>query len=333
MSLRADTTWTNATGNRLWADSLNWNNGVPTSTDTAYLLATGSIMLPSNATAGLVRQSVFAPSSPVQLQAGHLSTNFVDGTFNTGTITIASAVGALTDALNLRDVVVTGTIGDGLGGGMFDVVGMNTELQGASTTHGEAVLGFATLSAGGSVASANRVVFTGNGNINVQNGFAALDRLPDNGTIQLYNPVVSIASSSSAAASDSAGTIALEEGRPVIQFLSSIRTVAINAQSLSQNPGTTFQFFKNGSNALRFATSPTGPNGAAATDRDVLGYGYDFANEGGVFRANFLTYDTGADAGNPLDDPGLRQLTAAEVLGKHRGRRECSIVGREHAKL
>jgi hypothetical protein len=215
--------------------------------------------------------------------------------------------------LDLNRVTVSGAIGDGAGGGAFDFIARNSILRGSSTAHGQAVLGFATLDFGGSVASAGEVVLAGNTNLTVRNGFTAVDRLPDSGTLRFANDVFSINLATSTATSESVGAMSLEAGRLAMQFSGATGgSFLFSSQSWSRNLGTAFLLFRNDRGTLRFANSPTGPNGAAPTDRDVLSYGYDFLDDAGAFRASFLTYDAGADPSSIGDDPGLRAISLSE---------------------
>src|SRR5262245_47943863 len=77
----ADTTWTNASGDRQWSNPSNWSAGVPTATDVATLQANGTIALPvgTAALAGSVVQGFAFPPGSIELTGGRLVTNSVRG--------------------------------------------------------------------------------------------------------------------------------------------------------------------------------------------------------------------------------------------------------------
>jgi hypothetical protein len=289
----AFTTWTNATGNRLWVDPANWNGGVPTAADVVILQATGSITLPSDGSA-VARElqpsfSVFPPAT-FTFAGGRLNTTHVNNFFPNVNVQLGD-VGSPADALAMRNTVVNGTIGDGTaGGGSFDVVALTSRLRGGSTTHGQVALSFSTIEAAGSVASAGDVIWTGGSTLSIASGFESVNRLPDSGQLRLYNAQFHVISTANAPVSETTGTIALDAGEQVIWLTSPAGgAYEITSTALARDPGAVLFLIRSDTSRLRFVNSPTGPNGAAATDRAVLGYGYAYVSDGTTQRPSFLT--------------------------------------------
>ena len=310
------TTWTNATGNRLWVDPANWSGGVPTAADVAVLRATGSITLPTDGSAvARELQPSFSVISPATFEfvGGRLNTTHVNN-FSPNFNILLGDVGSPADALAMRNTVVNGTIGDGsAGGGSFDVIAITSHLRGGSTTQGEAAISFSTIEAAGSVASANNVIWAGDATLSISSGFTNVNRLPDTGRLRLHNANFHVISTANAPVSEAIGTVSLDAGRQVIWLTSPAGgAYDLTSTALARDPGAVLFLIRSDTSRLRFVNSPTGPNGALPTDRAVLGYGYAYVSDGTTQRPSFVTYDAGADPSTIEDDPGLRGLAWSE---------------------
>ncbi len=247
--------------------------------------------------------------------SGRLETRFVSTFF--GQFTISSDLGAAGPFLSLSGPTITGTIGDGTGGGSFDVLAVRTVLRGPSTHNQESLLSLGSiLEEAGSVAASSRVVGVTTLTINASVAHPLINRLPDAGELRFVASNFTFNSSLVSNTAESTGPIVIDEGASDVQFIGAAGgSLVLTGQSLARAPGGVMNLNANTTAHLRFVQTPTPGGGPAITDRAIVGWGVGPVSDGADTRQSFLTYDTGVNPGDPSDDPGLRPLVLATEYG------------------
>jgi fibronectin-binding autotransporter adhesin len=306
-ALAVVTTWTDGANNGLWNDPGNWSSGTPTATDVATIPIGGTLTLsatPPATVSGLLRSTM----SAVTLSGGRLLADQINGGFGAPFI-INSDLSPNGNSLIVLLSTVGGTIGDGSGGGNFDVTLSTAVLRNVATHTGSTALASATLTLGGAVASSSGVTVSGDSAILADpTNFPMVNRLPDAGPLQLNGANFTFDGGATGTTAESTGTLALRATNSLKLLGPASGSLVLTSAALTHETSTVLNLVTSPTARLRFVQSPTAPAGPSPTERDVIGFGVGTVSDGAGARYTFLTYDKGADGNDINDDPGLRPL-------------------------
>lgn len=286
------TRWTGAAGNGLWGDPANWTEGVPTAATPADFFTTSvSVDL-----GGVARPAASVGGSNVTLNNGTLVTaDVVAANLN---VALRPPVGS--GAIRVRGAV-TGTIGDGAGGGDFSLTLRGTLAAPATHTR-ETILNNVTVTPDGALRNSSQFIVSYGSLLIEDSSIGATNKLNDSAPLRLNAATFSYNGASTIGVStERVGTLAIEQGASLVTLSAATTLVSTD---LTRNAFGTLESDVSpiDGRSIQFLTAPRSGILPWATSR------------GGNTRT-FLTYDRGTDQSNPADDVGLRPLSLSEYIG------------------
>ena len=292
------TSWRLGAPNDQWSDPANWTNGVPGPNDDAFLTA-AFMPIDLGAQTRAVRRlnAVAVPLTNGRIDARLL--NGADANFvalsSSGALEVRGAIGA--------------TLGDGAGGGDFDVFGSSLGgspivLRGINTYVGTTeLLWSATLDGALTGTSRISVPFS---TLNVSVNAAADNQLSDSAVLRLERGTVAFASS--VARVESFGPLELGPRESLVRMTGpGAGSYVASASSLNWSPGGMLRIDLGANARLVVRDAPLPLPSGNLTDRPILPWAYALTPT----QPSFLTYDHGPDVSDPADDGGLRPLDLA----------------------
>lgn len=297
------TTWTNATGNRLWVDPGNWNNGLPQSTGRAVLVGPAVPIDLGGATRTI--SQLEANADGFSINNGTLAALVVQGApqdLSAATFTANATLVASGTLLTVQRPTFGGRVfvNGGIGPGAFDLRSIFEVTLASPAQHaGETtVLGEMTIdgSAGGAITGSSRIDLQGAGTILLNapaaGGGAPQGMLGDAIPIRMTRAGLSLRNPGGGAVAETVGPIEL-------WYAQSDFAVEANAElgvaQLTRSHDSTATVALAPGGRMLLATPPAlPPGGVGPADRPVVPW--LLARPA----ASFLTYDSAAGL-RPLD--------------------------------
>jgi autotransporter-associated beta strand protein len=307
------TTWFGSINTGSWAVASNWSNGVPGANSRALFASATPTLNFGGATHAAHTIDVLPQTGPT-ISNGTLVVNV----FHRGSVAANAAVNTNSRELKFGDVQINGLVGGGTNPSFDVYFGISTLSTAASFTGRTSGAGF-TLRDGGSLLHTS-VLDLRHTSVNLRNNVGAplQNRISDTAPVHMsLSSNLLLTGHQSTSVTERVGPIQIARGRTALGVFqatgagANVRTT-LHAPSLTREPGSSLSL-------LSF--SPTTPNvfcrfdqaptlvgaGVGPFERGILPFGWS-QNTG---TASFLTYDTGANAGDPADDVGLRSLDLA----------------------